>query len=84
MTILEALKLFCVSQYPDLEPMTVSYTMAKMRAALPGGAPIKAVIPFFEYFEKNPEDVDTSEADRILGPNLTTLEEWLETYKRPE
>ncbi len=84
MTIAEALKVFCASQYPDLEPVTVAYGLAKVRAALPGAAMLRAAIPFFEYFEDNPEDVDTSEADRILGPNLTTLEEWLETYKKPE
>ncbi|MCP4684163.1 MAG: NAD(P)H-binding protein, partial [bacterium] len=83
MTILEAVTAFCKRHYPDLEPMTVPYAMAKMRAALPGAALLKAVIPFFEYFEDIPEDVDTSEADRILGPNLTTLEEWLETYQKP-
>jgi len=82
MTILEAVTAFCKRVHPELEPMTVSYAMAKMRAAFPGGGRIKAAIGFFQYFEDNPEDVDASEADRILGPNLTTLEEWVETYPR--
>ena len=43
---------------------------------------LKLLIPFFEYFEDNEEDVDSIEADRILGPNLTTLEEWLDDYEK--
>lgn len=80
MTMLEAVTAFCKKVRPELEPMTIAYGMAKMRAAFPGGGKLKPVIAFFEYFENNPEDVDPSEADRILGPNLTTLEEWLEGY----
>lgn len=78
LTIAEAVEAFRARHHPDLEFMQVSYAMAKIRAALPGGGKLKAAIGFFKYFEDNPEDVDSSETDRILGPNLTTLEEWLE------
>jgi uncharacterized protein YbjT (DUF2867 family) len=81
LTIPEAVEAFRARHHPDLKLMKLSYPLAKIRAALPGGAALKKAIPFFRYFEDNPEDVDGSETDRILGPNLTTLEEWMEEYE---
>jgi uncharacterized protein YbjT (DUF2867 family) len=83
MTILKAVERFCARHYPNIKPTTVSYTMAHMLALMPGQEKLKAAIPFFKYFEGQPENGLSDEADRILGPNLTTLEEWLERYRPP-
>ncbi|MBU0982750.1 MAG: NAD(P)H-binding protein [candidate division Zixibacteria bacterium] len=82
LTLLEALKMYCARVHPDIKPESVSFTTAKMISLLPGAAKLKAVIPFFKYFETMPEDSDPSEADRDLGPNLSTLEEWLDTCEK--
>ncbi len=84
LTILEALAQFCARHYPDLTPKSVPFAMASMLAAMPGQAALRMAIPFFKYFEDRPEDCSTAEADRLLGPNLTTLEEWLDDYQKPD
>ena len=80
----DAIKQFCARHYPDLKVSSLSYGMAKMSALMPGQEGLRKAIGFFKYFETRPEDVSTAEADRILGPNLTTLEEWLDGYQKPE
>jgi len=81
MTMMEALKKFCARHYPELEPETVSFGMAKFLSHMPGMGALKFAIPFFEYFSENDEDVDPSEANRILGANETTLDDWLEDWQ---
>lgn len=81
MTMMEALSKFCERHYPELEPQEVSFKMARAMAMLPGMKLLKRVIPFFEYFSTRVEQVDSGEADTILGPNSTTIEVWLEQYR---
>lgn len=83
MTMMEALKKFCARHYPELEPEVVSFGMARFLSRMPGMSALKRAIPFFEYFSENDEDVDPSEANRILGANETTLAQWLEDWRRP-
>lgn len=78
LTIMEALTAYCAKNHPELKPMTLPFAMARIAAFMPGQALLKKAIPFFKYFETRAEDCSSDEADRILGPNLTTLEEWLE------
>jgi uncharacterized protein YbjT (DUF2867 family) len=82
MTIMEALTKFCGRHYPELKPETVSFGMARFLSHMPGMKELKRAIPFFEYFSTNDEDVDHSAADRLLGPNRTTLGQWLETWTK--
>ena len=84
MTILEAVQSYCTKFHPEMRPGTISFTKARIISLLPGMEMLKEVIPFFKYFDTQPETTDCSETDRILGPNLTTLEEWLETYQPTE
>jgi len=81
-SIPDAVRQFCARHYPELKVSSLSYGMARMAAMMPGQEGLRQAIPFFKYFESQPEDVSTAEADRILGPNLTTLEEWLDCYRR--
>lgn len=76
-TMLEALTKYCEKVHPDLTPEVVSFSKAKMVAMLPGMKALKKVIPFFEYFSTNDEDVDPTEANNLLGKNQTTLDQWL-------
>ena len=82
LTMTEALAKFCSICYPDLSPEKLSFGMAKMLSNLPGMSALKLAIPFFEYFSTNVEDIDTTEADRILGKNNTTVEQWARLYKK--
>jgi NADH dehydrogenase len=83
LTILEAVTLFCARHYPEIRPAAVPYWLARTLALAPGRGPLRKMIPFFKYFETRPEPEATAETDRILGPNLMTLEEWLDSYRPP-
>lgn len=79
LTMMEALEKYCEELQPDLKPQSFSFMQAKMFSKMPGMEKLKIVIPFFEYFEKNDEDVDPTEANEILGANKTNLEQWIKT-----
>ena len=69
---------------PDLKVKQVSLWMAKMGAKALGDETKQNIVDFFDYMETMDEDVDSSETDRILGKNETTLEEWFQTYQKQE
>lgn len=81
MTMIEALTKYCKVFHPNIKPEIISFFKAKLISKLPKMAKLKLAIPFFEYFSKNDEDVDSSDTDRILGKNLTTLDEWMKKIK---
>ena len=81
--MLDALTRFCRRFYPELKPGSVSFFMARTLSLAPGMHQLKLLLPFFKHFDETKEDADGSEADRLLGPNLTTLEEWLDVYRKP-
>ena len=83
MTMLAALTRFCGRFYPDIKPGSISFVTARLISVLPGMKQLKLMLPFFKHFDETKEDVDGNEADRLLGPNLTTLEEWLDSYRKP-
>ncbi len=83
MTMMEALTKFCRRHHPELKPETVSFGRAKFLSHLPGMRQLKHAIPFFEYFSRYHEDANPTEADRILGANTTTLDQWLEAWQKP-
>jgi len=83
LTILEAVTQFCARHYPEIKPTAVSYWLARTLALAPGQQQLRKIIPFFRYFETRPEPEEAAESDRILGPNLMTLEEWLDGYQPP-
>ncbi len=82
-TIPDAINQFCTRHHPGIKVTSLPFGLAKIVALLPGQQALRTGTPFFEYFETRPEDVSTDEADRILGPNLTTLDEWLDCYQKP-
>jgi len=81
-TTMTAVKQFCAAVHPDIKPIRVSFFLARMLAVSPGMEQLKAAVPFFKYYDSRWESPTADEADRILGPNLTTLEEWIKTYSK--
>jgi len=82
MTMKEALIKYCNKFHPEINPQIISFFKAKMLSNLPGMKDLKTVIPFFEYFSRNDEDVDKSETDATLGKNKTTLDNWMENIRQ--
>ncbi|MBN1213046.1 MAG: NAD(P)H-binding protein [candidate division Zixibacteria bacterium] len=83
LTMLVALTRFCERFYPELKPGSISFFTARLLSLMPGMKRLKPMLPFFRHFDETEEDVDGGEADRLLSPNLTTLEEWLDGYRQP-
>ena len=82
MSIKQALSDFCERHYPDLKVEEVSLTKAKIASKMPRLRKLKRSLPVFEYFSKVTEDVDPEEADRILGPNRTTFDKWINGWEQ--
>jgi uncharacterized protein YbjT (DUF2867 family) len=76
-TMKEALQIFCNHVQSGLKAREVPIGLVKLLGLVSRNQLLKAAIPFFEYFSKNHEDVDATEADAILGKNTTTLSRWL-------
>ncbi len=79
LTIMEALIRYCNAVHPNITPTSMSYTLARVTSLLPGMNMLQLAIPFFKFFETSREDDDPSEANRLLGKNSQTLEEWAES-----
>lgn len=84
LTLPKALEAFRQQCRPDLKVKQVSLWMARLGAKALGDDSKKNIVDFFEYMETMDENVDGSEADRILGKNKTTLEEWFQSYRQPD
>jgi len=82
MTMMRALTQYCQRLHPDLTPQTISFDQARMFANLPGMGSLKTFIPFFEYFDSYSEQADSTEADKLLGTNKTTLSKWLDSKQK--
>jgi hypothetical protein len=78
MTIPEALTRYCAKFHPDAKLHVVPFDQARKIAGLNNDSAMMRSIEFFEYFSTNDENIDQSETDRLLGPNKTTLEQWMD------
>lgn len=79
-TIGDAVRRFGEVCHPDMKVQRVPIWAVRLAGLLTGKRDFKSAASFFGYFETQDEDVDGSEADRILGPNRTTLGSWLQNY----
>jgi hypothetical protein len=77
MSIPEAVTRYCAKFHPGAQLRVVPFDQAKKIAASNNDIAMQRSIAFFEYFSTNDENIDQSETDRILGPNTTTLEQWM-------
>lgn len=74
----EALTRYCQAEHPGVEVMQIPVEAAR-EAAKAGGDPMMGFFTeLMAYFDKAGELGDATEADRILGPNTVTLDQWLD------
>ena len=78
LTMKEALQHFCDRFHPKVKAKMMPFWLAKTFAAVSGNGQLKLAVPFFEYFSKQDEDIDATEANAILGKNNTTIDTWLD------
>lgn len=79
-TLKEALVRYCRVRHPEIKVSSVPIWLVSTIATLSGKAPMKDMVRMMAYFSKTPESGDPSEADRLLGKPLTTLDEWLKQF----
>lgn len=77
LTIREALERYCQAEHPDVEVDTLPVEAARAAARTSGDAVLGFMAELMAYFDQAGELGDAKEADRILGPNTVTLDEWL-------
>lgn len=82
MSLPEALNKFCDIVLPDAKMSYISLWLAKFATFFTRKKQMKGLVEFMDYFDKHEEPGISGEADRILGPALTTIEDWCEDYKR--
>lgn len=78
MTIGDAVTRYCANFHPGTQLRVVPFEQARKVAEQNNDSAMMRSIEFFEYFSTNDEDVDQTETDRILGPNTTSLEQWMD------
>lgn len=80
-TIRETLTRFCQIVYPDAKISSVPLRLMSMFGKLSKKKEIRGIAQLMKYFDKTPETDANGESERILGPALTTLQDWAEDYK---
>lgn len=75
-TMREALDVYVRLSRPDLKVAQAPLPLVRLVATLKGDRQLKLVTDLFRAFRRIPETGDRAEADRLLGPATTTLEEW--------
>jgi uncharacterized protein YbjT (DUF2867 family) len=81
-SVSEALIKFCELVVPKAKVSSIPLWMARFAAFFSAKRQMKGLIEFMKMMDKHPEPGISVEAERILGPALTTLEDWCEEYKR--
>jgi len=78
----ELLRRYCDVFHPEIKKISKTpFSMMKIIALLSRNEGLKWNIPLIAYIEKVGEPGDPTEANCILGPPTTTLDEWLEIRK---
>ncbi len=82
MSLPTALNKFCDIVLPDAKMSYIALWLAKYATFFTRKKQMKGLVEFMNYFDKHEEPGISGEAERILGPALTTIEDWCEEYKR--
>jgi uncharacterized protein YbjT (DUF2867 family) len=78
MTMPEAVSVYCRARHPEIaEVSVVPIDAARARAEASGDRMLAFMAEMMSYFDAAGELGDAGEANRILGPNRTTLEAWI-------
>jgi len=80
-TMEEALSEFCRLVYPDCSLRRLPLWLVSVTSKLTRRKQMRGLAEFMAYHNRYPETSADGEADRILGPALTTLADWVEDYK---
>jgi uncharacterized protein YbjT (DUF2867 family) len=84
LTVLEALQGYCRALHPEIKTIRrMPYWLLRLIAWFSGNAELRAGVNLVSYLEKVGERGDPVEANAILGAPQLTLEQWLQTQKRP-
>lgn len=75
-TMREALDVYVRLSRPDLKVTQAPLSVVRLVATLKRDKQLKLVTDLFRAFRRIPETGDRTEADRLLGPATTTLEDW--------
>jgi len=81
MTIPEALVKFCQVYDPAIKLSPIPLWAARLATLFSRRRQMKGLVQFMKYVGTVPEPEGNGEADKILGPALTTLTDWAEEYK---
>lgn len=77
LTMREALERYCRTEQPEVEVTTMSVAAARAAAQANGDPMLGFIAELMSYFDRAGELGDAAEADRLLGPNRITLDQWL-------
>jgi uncharacterized protein YbjT (DUF2867 family) len=81
-TLEEALRMFGDVTHPGLKIVHAPIWMVSVVGGITRSKSARGLAQFFRFFDKNPETDANGEAEKVLGPALTTLRDWAEEYKR--
>lgn len=82
LTMHEALERFCRIASPEAKVTHTPTWMVSAVSRLSRNRRLKGLAEFMRFSNRNPETDANGGADEILGPALTTLQDWAEEYKR--
>jgi NADH dehydrogenase len=82
MPLYEALSRFCKIVIPDTKISIIPLWLVSIMAFLSPKRQLRGLVDFMKYFEKTPELDADNETEKILGPALTTLDDWAADYKK--
>ena len=80
-TMREALDIYVARARPDLTVRELPLAVARILALVVRDPGLKLAVRLFDAFRQIPETGDRSEADALLGPATTTLEDWCDARR---
>ncbi|MFH2035934.1 MAG: NAD(P)H-binding protein [Candidatus Zixiibacteriota bacterium] len=80
-SISEALDKFCSIAYPTAKSSRIPLWLASVLVKFSSKGAMRGIVDFMKYFDKTPDPETANDSEGILGPALTTLEDWAREYK---
>jgi uncharacterized protein YbjT (DUF2867 family) len=76
MTMFDALSRYCAIVHPEIKPYSMPITLARVVAIVTRNRTLKNVLPSMAFFDRPHNEGDPTEANRLFGAPVTTLEQW--------
>jgi uncharacterized protein YbjT (DUF2867 family) len=80
-TMGEALRRFCEIAYPDVKVSSAPLWLMTIVSKFSKNKSTRGLAQFLKYFNNTPDPDTEDDSEKILGPALTTLEDWAQNYK---